>query len=365
MSSITVRLAEYSDNDKIQALSRRCYQQGMITLFVNRTSRFNTLHGLLDGSAWHMVACKDDEIIGLVGVVHFNGVVLGKPMKIGYMLDLRVDEAYRSGLAAFKLVKTAVDYLQQTNVDMVIVNFLKNNQRPMVFTSGRGGLPAARFLGENKIFNLLSLFRVKLNNQFIIDSPTDDDIPALAEMYSNYGKQFKIAPDFSEQRLRDYITNIKGLSLENFLVARQNGEIKAMVACWDEHPYKSYQVLKLNPSITAVNTVLKVCSPFDILPGPIKINEPLKQLSLVYYAHNQCPEALQTLFGYVNNKYRGSKYTLITLYAQNNDPAFKAMHRFRGISVNSEMYAFARDISIFDQLDQDPRPVMIDITMIL
>ena len=31
--------------------------------------------------------------------------------------------------------------------------------------------------------------------------------------------------------------------LDNFLVARENGKIRAVTALWDEHPYKSYQVL--------------------------------------------------------------------------------------------------------------------------
>jgi hypothetical protein len=105
MSSIRIRLAQEADNDQITALAERCYQEGMITFFVNRTPRFNTLHRLLDPNSWHYVVEDGDTIVGLVGVIHFEARVLGKIRKFAYMMDLRLDESYRKGLTAFRMVK--------------------------------------------------------------------------------------------------------------------------------------------------------------------------------------------------------------------------------------------------------------------
>ncbi|MCK7535838.1 MAG: hypothetical protein MZV63_35060 [Marinilabiliales bacterium] len=72
MSSIKVRLADDTDNDSIIGLpAKKCPQEGMITYYINRTPRFNTLQRLLDPDAWHFVARKEESVIGLVGVVHF------------------------------------------------------------------------------------------------------------------------------------------------------------------------------------------------------------------------------------------------------------------------------------------------------
>jgi hypothetical protein len=364
MGSITIRLAEDSDNEKIMGLARKCPQQGMITFFVNRTPRFNSLHKLLDPGAWHYVACKDDQIIGLVGVMHFQGKVLGMDSKIGYMLDLRLLEEYRSGLTAFRLVKTAVDHLRQSDADMVIVNFLKDNKSPMVFTSGRGGLPAAHFLGENAIFNLLPMHKMKLDKRFSIELLSEKDIPELIDLYNRYAKGFKIAPVFTEERFRRNLNSLDGFSLDKFIVAKENGKIKAVTATWDEHIYKSYQILKLNFTINVVTRILKFLSMFMKVPNPVRINEPLRQLSLVMYAHDDCPEALDTLFRHVNNTQRGSEYTLITIYAQVKDPIFRLLQKYKGISVQSEMYLFAKDPSIFQGLDDDKSPVLFDMIMI-
>jgi predicted N-acetyltransferase YhbS len=365
MSAIQIRLAEEADNEKIIQLSERCPQEGVVTIFINRTPRFNTLHKLMDPTAWHFVACKDDEIIGLVGVIHFKARVLDKPCKIGYMLDLRVDKAYRSGITAFKLVRTAVDYLQKSDADMVIANFLKDNKRPLVFTSGRGGLPPALFLGDNRVLNLLPLRKLRLSERFVIEKPSESDIPELVALYQKYAEGFKIAPVFDEAHFRNIINTVEGLSFDAFLVAKENGKIRAVTAAWDEHPYKSYQVLKLNLSIRVVTWVLRFLSLFMKTPYPIKLNEPLRQLSLVLYAHDNCPEALEQLFRQVNNQNIGANYTMITLYAQENDPVFKLVRKFTGVSVKSEMHMFAKDMSVFDRLRENPDPVMFDLVKVL
>jgi len=365
MSTITFRFAEESDNEGILDLARRCPQEGMITFFVNRTPRFNTLHRLLDPDAWHYVACTEDRIIGLVGVVCFQANVLGKTCKVGYMLDLRVDEAYRSGTTAFRLVKTAINHLEKSDIDMVIANFVKDNNRSLVFTKGRGKLPRALNLGRNRIVSLIPLLRMKENPRFTISPLLDQDIPEVVEFYRKHGKNFKISSEMSEIQFRNLLENVGGLSADRFLVARENGKMKAFTGFWDEHMYKSYQVLKLTRQITLINRFIQFLSLFMKVPHPIKLNHPLRQLSLVLYAHDDCHEALESLFRHINNLHRGSEYTLIMLMAQENDPVLKALKKFIQVSVHSEMYLFAKDPSVYSGLDENGQPVQFDLSMIL
>ncbi len=363
MSAINITLANDDDNDKIIGLAEKCPQEGMITYFVNRTPRFNSLQRLLDRDAWHLVASKDDNIIGLVGVVHFPASVLGKIYKSGYMLDLRVEKAYRSGTTAFKLLRAAEDHVMKSDADMVIANFLKDNKRPLVFTKGRVGLPTAHYLGTNRIFNIIPIRSMRLDTRYKIDKPGDKDIPEIIELYRKYASRYAIAPLITEDRFRNYLDNITGLSLDNFLVARENGKIRAVTALWDEHPYKSFQVLRLNFSLRVVTGLLSFLSHFMKVPHPIRLNEPLRQLSLVLYAHDDCPEALDTLFRHANNISMGSEYTLIMLYAPENDPLFIPMKKFTGISVRSEMYIFAREAALIEELKENTSGVLMDITM--
>lgn len=365
MGALIVRPATEDDNDRITDLSRRCLQEGMITMFINRTPRYNTLHRIIDPEAWHYVVCSEEEIAGLVGVLHFRLRVAERVCKTGYMLDLRVAGEYRKGMTAYRLVKSAIDYIRDSDADMIIANFLKDNKNSLVFTTGKGGIPESCFLGINRIFNILPLIRMKLNKRFEISKPVVGDIPEIIELYQKYASGFKMAPIITEQSFRNCIENIEGLSLDNFLVARENGKIKAITAVWDEHRYKSFQVLKLTFSIRMVTRILRFLSLFMKTPRHIRLNEPLRQLSLVLYAHDGRPEALDTLFRHVNNVNRGGKYTLIMFYAQENDPMFMYMKKFTGVSVKSELYMFAKDTGIYPKLREDSRPVMFDLAMVL
>ena len=122
-------------------------------------------------------------------------------------------------------------------------------------------------------------------------------------------------------------------------------------------------MLKLNFSIRVATSILNFLSLFMRVPHPIRINEPLRQLSLVLYAHDDCPKALDTLFRYANNINLGSEYTLIMLYAQENDPIFRFMNKYIGVSVRSEMYLFAKETAVFEKLKVNSSGVLFDLSM--
>jgi N-acetylglutamate synthase-like GNAT family acetyltransferase len=356
MSPAHIRLAKNQDNDQIQALSKRCVQEGIVTLFVNRLPRFNTLHRILDPESWHYVVEDDGKIVGQVGVIHFTATLFGEKRKFAYMMDLRLDEGYRKGLTAFRMVKKAIDHVLFSDTDFVIGNFLKDNRNSLVFASGRAGIPEAIHMGDNRIFNLLPVLKLKTDSRFTIGHPNREELNELVNVYRSYAKIYRLAPQIKTSILEHYLRELENLTLRDFLVARENGSIKAVTALWDEHTYKSYQVLKLTPGIRFVNGALKLFSPFMDLPSPIRLNQPLRQLSLVLYAHDNCPEALETLFRHVNNTCRGSDYTLITLYAQERDPVFDLLKSFTGVSIRSEMYLYAQDPEIYKKLKNDSRP---------
>ncbi len=365
MSKLHIRLAEESDNKQILALSRRCPQKGMITFYPSRAPHFNRLQRLIDPGAWHFVAMADERIVGLVGVVHFRCKILDKIYKVGYMHDLRLEPEFRSGMATFRLVKTAIDRLYASDADLVVVNFLKENKLPLVFTSGRAGMPPAHYLGDNLVFNIIPIRFKKIPDRFELDEAGEEDIPEMLELYNRYCRNFKISPVLTEDQFRHFISNIRGMDLSSFLLARENGRIKAMTAVWDEGPYRTYNVLKLNMPIKTVNTLMRFFNLFMRVPHPIENNKPIMQLSMVLYAHDDCPEALDALFRHANNINLGSEYSFITIYLQENDPMVKYLKKFSNISVKSEMYMFARNTAIFETLKQMPEPVLFDLAMII
>ncbi|MDZ7635793.1 MAG: hypothetical protein U5L72_15710 [Bacteroidales bacterium] len=116
-------------------------------------------------------------------------------MQGGVYADLRVDKAYRSGITAFKLLRTAEEHIRRSDADMYGRKLLKDNKRPLVFTSGRGGLPIAHYLGTNRIFNIIPIRRMALDKKYEIEKLAEKDFPEIVSLYRKYSSGYGIARD--------------------------------------------------------------------------------------------------------------------------------------------------------------------------
>lgn len=359
------RVAEPGDNDAILALADRCPQEGMISFTVHRKPRFDTLLKLLDPNSWHYVACDGDEVVGLIGVIHFNVTLHGKPSTCAYMMDFRVDPRYRSTTATFRLVKGAVDRILQSDADFVIGNFLKANNKPTVFASGRAGFPPGHHLGDNKVFNIIPWRNLSISPKYRIRQANVSDIPQLAALYARYASSFRMAPIIDEHRLQNLTSTVNGLSIDHFIVACEGNTIRAVTAIWDEHYYRHYQVQRVNAQIKWANRMVRALRLFRTMPQPIELDAPLKQRSLVLYAHDGDHEALAALFRHANNMLRGADCTLLSLYTRDNDPIIPYLSGLTGISVSSEMYLYANDASLYATMGTQGETDWLDLGLIV
>lgn len=359
------RVAIPEDNDAILALADRCPQEGMISFTVHRKPRFDTLLKILDPHSWHYVACHGNKVVGLIGVVHFMAFLNGKPLKCAYMMDFRVDPSYRSSTVTYRLVKGAVDRILESDADFAIGIFLKSNNKPTVFASGRAGFPPGYHLGDNRVYNIIPWRKLRTDSTFTIRRANEDDIPRLAQLYSRYAKSFRLSTKIDEHRLKSITQNVQGLSIDQFYVASRGDEILAVTAHWDEFYYRHYQVQKVNSQISWVNRIVHSLGSFLPMPRPIELNKPLRQRSLVLFAHNNDPEALANLFRHVNNELLGADCTLLSLYTRDNDPIIPHLSGFTGINVTSEMYLFSKDSSLYEGLINSDSIDWLDLSIVI
>lgn len=337
---VSVRRAEDGDNQSVLDLSPRCAQIGMVTMYPDRSPVFNRIHRLLDADSYHHIAVNHSRVVGLLGTLHTNLYFREKPVRTAYFMDFRVDPEYRLGMTAYRMVKPAIEFERESGTRMGLATLLKNNEAPMVFTSGRGGLPASLYLGDNRIFNFVPIRKLKIDSGFVIRQAMESDIPALVTLYNRFYSSYLLAPRMEEATLRHYITQIDGLGLDRFYVALEGGVIKAVVAAWDAESIKRYMVTRSNFRVKLISGMVKFLSIFGRMPEPIRINEPLKQLTLVLYAHDQSSDALAALFRHINNLHIGGEYSIIQLQIHQDDSANESLRGLTGISVYSEIHLF-------------------------
>jgi hypothetical protein len=181
---------------------------------------------------------------------------------------------------------------------------------------------------------------LKTDTRFTIRQARESDVPVLVNLYNRFYGSYRLAPRMTEETLRHYMNQVSGLDISRFYLACENDEIKAVVAAWDAESIKRYMVTESNFKIKLMSGLVKFLSLFGRMPEPIRTNQPLKQLSLVLYAHDQCTEALSTLFRHINNLNIGGDYSLIQLQIHEDDPANDCLKGLTGVSVYSEIHFF-------------------------
>lgn len=338
--AIQVRWAEDGDNQSVLDLSQRCTQQGMVTMYPDRSPVHNRLHRLLDPDSYHIIGVAEDKVVGLLGTLHTDFYFQDKPVRTAYFMDFRVDPDYRMGMTAYRMVKPTIDCEREAGTRMALATLLKNNEAPMVFTKGRGGFPASLYLGDNRIFNYVPIRRLKTDVRFTIRKAVEEDIPELIRLYNRFYSSYRLAPRLTEETLRHYISRIDGMSIDHFYVACEGTAIKAVVAAWDAKSIKRYWVTESNFRVRLISGMVKFLSLFGRMPEPISINEPLKQLTLVLYAHDHSTAALGALFRHVNNLHIGGEYSIIQVQIHHDDPANESLWGLTGMSVYTEIHVF-------------------------
>ncbi|MFH0760220.1 MAG: hypothetical protein V2A67_01800 [Bacteroidota bacterium] len=351
---VKVSWAEDSDNERILKLSPRCAQAGMIRMYPDRSPVFNRLHRLVDPDSYHALALNNTQVVGLLGTVHGDMFFLDQPLRTAYFMDFRVDPDYRKGLTAYRLVKPTIERERSSGARLGLATVLRNNDAPMVFTKGRGGFPASLYMGDNRIFNFIPVRKLKTDPRFTIETPTGADITELIGLYNRYYQTYRLAPRLSEEVFRQYLSRIDGLGLENFRIARADGKIKAVVAIWDEASFRKYWVTRSNLNIKILNTISRLFSLFTEMPEPIRTNQPLKQLSLVLFAHDHSTEALGALLRYANNLHLGGKYSLLQIQIHEDDPAIASLKGLTGISIFSEIHLFTETHELAREIESTP-----------
>jgi len=358
--SIQISWAEDSDNKGVLELSPRCIQAGIISMYPDRSPQFNRMHRLLDQKSYHAIAKSADRVVGLLGVLHFDLYFRDEPLRTAYFLDFRLDPDFRQGITAYRMVKPVLERERNSGVRLGLATLLKNNEAPMAFTKGRGGIPASLYLGDNKIFNIVPIRFRRPDPRFSIGVPEPGDIPELVALYNRFYSKYRLAPRITEEQLLAYTREIRGLDLSAFRVARLDGKIKAVVAAWDEEPSKRYWVTRKQLPIRLVTTLIRLVSLFTRMPARISNNQPLPQLTLALWAHDDSTAALASLIRSINNENLGGKYSLIQIHIHEDDPAMEALRGLTGITIRNEVHLFTDTLQLAREIQGGKGPVHLE-----
>ncbi len=362
---VTIDFLRKGDNEAILDLSHRCIQQGVMSVYPDRTPIFNRIHKEIDREAFHVVARDGDRLIGCLGGIHTPVQHEGKVYNSIYMLDFKVDPDHQKSLTAFRLVKKALEKTFGKGQEMGFSTIIKGNEASHIFTRGRAGIPPSNYLGDIHYDNSIPLLKKKVDKRFVIEHPVENDIDELVALYSRFYKTYKLAPSISKDLFKYYLDEIEGIDLENMWVARDKGKILAVLCAWDENVYKRMKVMTIPKGMKIALSVIRFLSTFMKMPATMRPGDALRQRTVVMMAHDQNIAALKNLFRHVYNIHRGTEYSVLQTHLHEKDPMREVLKGMFGLKVKIEIHMLTADPALGKKIEESPGPVLFEWPMFI
>jgi hypothetical protein len=165
--------------------------------------------------------------------------VNGRVMKIGYLGQVRVAERFRGRW----LVSQGFRFLKRLHaedpVSAYLLSVIEENDEAfgVLIERRRQGFPVFREVGH--LFTLaLGLRRTKIAKPGLrnITKAVRDDLPEIVAFLRRQGAARQFYPFYREEDFCGPET--RGFSVEDFFIARRNGEIVGVTGLWDQSDFK-------------------------------------------------------------------------------------------------------------------------------
>lgn len=279
-----IRFANEKDNQNLLRLARSTPMEGKLVVNVDRSPDYFILARLQGDDARVLVAEKDGELVGAIGFAIRRVIMGGRAYKIAYLGGIKLAESVRKGIAAYRLVKAASDYLLSADVEYGVLLVMEGNAAMEALLSGRAGIPHFYRISQFELIYLLPLIKPSINSDFQIRPAQPVDEPALFDLWRNFHLNYELRPA-SPEKTWQILLQEPSFSLQNFYVAFKGEQLVAAVSVWDQQAFKRTIVERYGGSF---RLIAKLLSPWQVLP---KAGQPLRELNLRYLVYQPEQEA--------------------------------------------------------------------------
>ncbi len=325
-----VRDATAADNEALVALAESCPMRGDITMCVDRAPDFFSLVRL-EGERWRVGIAEDaDTVIGCVAASERLAYVNGAATHTAYAGDLKVHPAHRGGFAADALEEFTREAVRGYGGDdmLTLLTVLGGNRAMERRAAGPRGLPTLTRFATLDVHAIPLLWqREERVAGLRVDVACERDLDEMGALWNRVAPGRQLAPVLGPARLRAWIADAPGLSIEDYLVARgADGRIAGFLALWDQYFIKQLRVLGYSRRLTAVRAALNGLAPLARTPRLPAAGAVLPSLAVLHCCvERDEPEVLRALLLHAYAARRGAGYLFLTLALDRRDPLRTAL----------------------------------------
>ena len=239
MAGLIFREAVARDHVALERLFRETSMAGAIRIGSDRSPDFFSASRVQTEKpcVWG-VFTGDDSAVGVFSMGKRLVWLNGEKKAVRYLSDLRIHPDWRRGTLlakGFRVIKDRVFAKGEWAQTLV----LEQNLPALEFLrSGRVGLPEYRQAGRYK--NWLLPSQKLPEPSHLVRKAEPDDIPAIQLLVDNFSQRRSFSPVVDLTELGGSYLN--ELSIDDFLVAEESGEILGAMALWDQSAFQRLRV---------------------------------------------------------------------------------------------------------------------------
>jgi len=329
-SCFEIGLANESDDDQLRRLLRRSPIPGSISVtFEREPSFFDSCR--VRGDFFQVGIGRDrrtGNAIGLGTRSVAHAFVNGRPMPLGYLADLRLDERYRGGT----LIARGYRFLRHLHHDhrarlYTTMIFTGNHGALTTIASGRAGLPQYHDMGVVHSPGI-NIRRTKptINAGCDILRGSEDLLPEIVECLNRNNSRRQFAPVHTIAMFKNQWRDFR---CTDFYVAVRRSRVIGVLGCWDQRAFKQTRVAGYGPRLRYLVPLANILRP---LTGSPLFPEPGQEVSYFYISFVSVDEdnveVFQALLRRAYNDSVGSRYLYAILALHERDALLPALRDY-------------------------------------
>ncbi len=283
-----IRRATDEDNEQLCAIMADAEMGETINIAFERSPDYFAGAAVQAENVAVYVLVLDDVIQGLFSVGKRKVFLNGEIKSIRYLCDLRLRRGIRGGMYLARMYKYTKNELVEAGEIMQTLILEDNKQATKILTSKRSYLPhyheSCRYVthilrGNNR--------KVKRSSRVAVSA----DIPKMQAFYEAQAVNYQFAPvmRFSEIETS---AHFRDLSLADFRMLEENGEIVAMAAVWNQGEFKRTRIVSYVRWLKRLRVLI---NPFLSIPLPREGELLGTHYLFCFYVQNNDPEIAKTM----------------------------------------------------------------------
>lgn len=343
-TELTFEAATEATEPQLRKLLRDNPLTGDINVSLEREP--NAFHAAgISGDEFQMMLAFGDEprsLIGSGGRFELEAYINGIETRIGYFGELRAQGGLRTRrkllLGSYQAMRR---FHEAGNVRFYLTTIIADNHRARrLLEASLGDMPTYQPLEEMVTFTIPARRGARRRSPRQVEQGSKEQLAPIAARLAEHGSNYQFHPVWHEDTLRS-ATRCRGLVAEDFLLCRDNGELRGCLALWDQRAFKQTVIRGYSRKLGRVRPLLNIAAPIigrPRLPAPgaslesaflshIAIHEDDEE-SLLALVAGSCEQATK----------RGIDYVMIS-FAQRNPLARVVRKRFPCHDYVSVIYA--------------------------